>query len=121
MEFYEVKPGVMRECHHPDIFSRHQSSAVSGERELTWAGIVALTYSVSIASRGHCGSLELVGDRKTALSMSSGGAHHTNMTAETRAQKHKLSCRAAVGSVIPSPWLGSRLAWILTLDLYCLM
>lgn len=119
MGFYEVKPGVMRECHHPDIFSRHQSSAESGERELTWAGIVALTHSVSTASRVHCGSSGLVGNRKIALSMSSGGAHPTNTTAETRAQKHKLASRAAVGSVIPSPRLGSGLAWILTLDFYC--
>lgn len=110
----------MRECPHRDIFSRHQSSAVSGERELTCAGIV-LTYSVSTASRVHCGSLGLAGDRNTALSMSSGGAHPTNMTAETQAQKHKLASRAAVWTVILSPWLESGLAWILTLDLYCLM
>lgn len=105
----------------PDIFSRLQSSAVRGERALTRAGIVVLTYSVSIAPRVHCGSLGLVGDRKTALSVNSGGAPPTNMTAETRAQEHKLASRAAVWAVIPSPWLGSGLAWVLTLDLYCLM
>ena len=62
-----------------------------------------------------------MGDRKIGLSVISVGAHRTNMTAETRAQEHKLARQAAVWAVIPSPWLGSGLAWILTLDLYCLM